>query len=106
MLDIDTDFPMDPPTHTSVFHSNTNVIVDDVHRTSGEEYEVCNRENLTTQVTSTSNSNSILPLPISPENSEDVINEVNCFPSTFDHAHSTITHNASTTVCTGTYCFQ
>ena len=100
MLDIDTDFPMDPPTHTSVFYSNTNVIVDDVHRTSGEGYEICNRGNLTTPVTSTSNS--ILPIPISAENSDDVIDKVNCFPSLFEHAHSAITHNASTTVCTDT----
>ena len=42
----------------------------------------------------------ILP-PISAENSEDIINKVNSFPS-FDHVHSATTHNTSTTVCTDT----
>ena len=55
MFDIDVDFSMDPPTHTSVCYANTNAKVDDVDRASTEGYEICNRGNVVTQVTSISN---------------------------------------------------
>ena len=67
--------------HTSVCYANANVKVNDVNRDSREGYGIWNREHFITQAPLKNH------MPISVDNSNNVINKANCFWS-FDHAHN------------------